>query len=351
MANKFYQEGVQEEKSGYRDPGDKYTLRENAQRIFEGKQPDYYFDFMDTLVFVPDPDFVGNLPDQDGEEHKDRWGVTRVWLPGAPGAHPHITDENKVIKDIENWRDEVVFPPIEGLDWGPAIEVAESTNRKGYNVALFMAGGLFEMSHFLMGMEDAFCNYMEEPEIMEELLTAIAEWKMAYMEEAAKHIKIDVVFFQDDWGSKQNLFLPPSTWREMIKPLHTKIVAKAHELGWLFVHHADCICEPIAPDMVDMGIDIWQGVIAQNDIVAVQKATEGKLAMIGGIDGPKVDVDTVTDEEARAEVRRAVDTYCAAGRFYPGIPNGACFIERIDKAVKDELHNYGIQYAKEHPIA
>ena len=61
--------------------------------------------------------------------------------------------------------------------------------------------------------------------------------------------------------------------------------------------------------MVEIGIDIWQGVIAQNDIVEIQRITEGKLAMVGGIDGPKIDVENITEEQIRAEVRRAVDTY------------------------------------------
>ena len=76
----------------------------------------------------------------------------------------------------------------------------------------------------------------------------------------------------------------------MIKPLHTKIVQTAHDNGMLFFHHADCICEPIAKDMVEMGIDLWQGVIPHNNILAIQEATEGKLAMNGGLDGPALNM-------------------------------------------------------------
>ena len=52
----------------------------------------------------------------------------------------------------------------------------------------------------------------------------------------------------------------------------------------------------------------------------------------------------------RAEVRRAVDTYCPAGRFYPAIPNGWCFLEWNDKIEKDELKKYGREWALKHPI-
>ena len=88
--------------------------------------------------------------------------------------------------------------------------------------------------------------------------------------------------------------------------------------------------------MVDIGIDIWQGVIAQNDIVAIQEITQGKLAMAGGIDGPKIDIENITEERIRAEVRRAIDTYCPRGRFFPGIPNGRCYLSWNHSICSDE---------------
>ena len=50
------------------------------------------------------------------------------------------------------------------------------------------------------------------------------------------------------------------------------------------------------------------------------------------------------------EVRRAIDTYCPRGRFYPSIPNGVCFREWNNSIFLDELTKYGRQYAVEHPI-
>ena len=47
----------------------------------------------------------------------------------------------------------------------------------------------------------------------------------------------------------------------MIKPLYVDIAKTIHECGMLYVHHADCVCEPIVEDMVEIGVDIWQGVI------------------------------------------------------------------------------------------
>ena len=236
------------------------------------------------------------------------------------------------------------------LDWSKAEEQAAAVDRSQHFVEYFCAQGLFERSHFLMGMEEAFCAYLEEPEAMQEMLAAIAEYKKAVIKEAAFHLHPDVIFFQDDWGSKQNLFLPPDVWREMIKPLQADIAKTIHECDMLYVHHADCICEPIVEDMVEIGIDIWQGVIPQNDIVSIQERTQGKLAMIGGIDGPAIDDEDTPDAAIVAEVHRCIDTYCPAGRFFPGAP-APLLRPRNSEVLNAELAAYGRTWAEEHPVA
>ena len=324
------------------------TPRENAMAILEGRQPERYGDIMDAIKFVPDPIMAADRIPCDGEQHKDSWGTTCVWLPGAPGKHPYVTPENAAIHDVCEWKDELRVPSYEGLDWGAAREAAEAVDRSEYLVGFFSAQGLFERSHFLLGMEDALCDYLLEPEAMAGLLRAIADFKIGAIREAARQVKPDVVFFQDDWGSKQNLFLPPDTWRSLIKPLQMEISQAIHECGMLYIHHADCICEPIVEDMVDLGIDVWQGVIPENDIVAIQERTGHRLAMQGGIDGPSIDDEETDEEEIRAEVRRAVDAYCPGGRFFPGAPAPLLRKPNSDILVR-ELEAYGREWAEANP--
>lgn len=327
------------------------TPRENAMAVLNHKQPDYYGDFMPTLEFVVDPVFAGSRVPQDGKLHYDQWGTAFCFMPGAPGAHPVVNDQNAVIKDIERWEEDLVVPSPKDMDWSQAEAMAKAVNREEKFCAVYSPGGLFERSHHLMGLENALCNYMEYPEEMAGLLRKIADFKIEWFKEAARHCHPDIVFYHDDWGTKQSLFLPPRVWRELIKPLHTEIVQTAHDLGIIFMHHADCICQPIVEDMVEMKIDLWQGAIPQNDIVEIQRITKGKLPMIGGIDGPKIDIANITEEEIRAEVRRAFDTYIPGGPFFPSIANGCCYRKWNNDIYLDELASYGREYAKMHPIA
>jgi len=326
------------------------TPRENVMAVYNRQQPDYYGDFMPALEFVPDPAYLRDRIPQDGREHKDGWGTVFCFPPGAPGAHPVVNDSNAVIRDITRWKEQLQVPTLKGLNWSDAEDCAKKVDTREKFRAIYCAGGLFERSHHLMGMQNAFIAYMEYPDEMAGLLRAIADYKIEYFKLAAKHIKPDIVFYHDDWGSKQNVFLPPELWRQIIKPLQAEIVKTAHECGIMFMHHADCICQPLVSDMVEIGIEIWQGVIPQNDILEIQRVTEGKLAMIGGIDGPAIDIENITEEQIRAEVRRAFDTYCPAGRFYPSIPNGCCFRQWNHAIYLDELAVYGRRWAQEHPI-
>ena len=326
------------------------NLRENAMAIYNRQQPDFYGDLMQAVELIPDPVMMGDMPPQDGKEHADSWGTIYLFPPGAPGPHPRVNPSNAVIKDIEKWEEQLKVPSLKGLDWTLAEQVASSINRDEKFVWFMFGGRLFERSHHLMGMETALINYLEYPDEMAALLRVIADYKIEYIQMVAEHTHPDIIFYHDDWGSKQNLFLPPRVWRSIIKPLQKEISDVIHDCGMIYMHHADCICQPIVTDMVEIGVDIWQGVIAQNDIVEIQRITEGKLAMVGGIDGPKVDIENITEEQIRAEVRRAIDTYCPAGRFYPSIPNGICFREWNNSIVMDELEKYGRQWAQEHPI-
>ena len=326
------------------------TPRQNSTAILNREQPDSYCNFMPSMVLLPDPVNAMDASPDDGLEHPDSWGTVYIWLPGAPGAHPHVTEENAVVKDIEDWENQIKFPDIDDLDWSEMQAAEAEVDREEYFCGWLCATGLFERSHMLMGFEEALCAYLTNPDEMKAMLRAIADWKIKLIRLVAENVHPDAIFYHDDWGTKANLFLPPAVWRDIIKPLQREISDTIHDCGMLYVHHADCVCQPIVEDMVEIGIDIWQGVIPQNDIVEIQRITQGKLAMIGGVDAPSLDIEGISEEAIRAEVRRCIDTYCPAGRFFPAIPNTRIYRDWNNSIAMDELEKYGRQYALEHPV-
>ena len=63
---------------------------------------------------------------------------------------------------------------------------------------------------------------------------------------------------------------------------------------------ADSFCEPIAEDMAEIGIDIWQGVLPTNDIAGLSRRLDGRMALMGGISSV-IDREDSTEEEIRGK--------------------------------------------------
>jgi hypothetical protein len=259
-----------------------------------------------------------------GKTIKDRWGTTIAWPEDQFAAMPHVTPDDKVLPDITQWRKYVKVPDLvaNATDWSAAIATRDAIDRKEKLVMSFMGTGIFEESHFLMGFEDALVNFLAEPEAMHELLDAICEYRRTYARLLIENFKPDVILSHDDWGTKTNLFMSPDIWREFLKPLYAKLYADFHAGGVIVLHHADSYLMPIVEDLVEIGVDIWQGVLPQNDIPEVQRRTGGKLTLMGGIDAAIVDRAEATEAEIRAETRRACEAYAPGGHFIPCMTYG-----------------------------
>ena len=241
---------------------------------------------------------------------EDRWGTLILWPEGVVSSMPHVTDEIKVVKDITQWQNAVTIPDVDthcvGPElWKPFVERVESVNRNENLVMAFAPTGVFERLHFLMGFEDTFVNLMTEPEPMMDLCNAIGDFRLKYMQTIVEHMRPDVMLSHDDWGSKTNMFISPELWREFIKPQYEKIYGYLHDQGIIIIHHSDSFLEQIVEDMVDLHIDVWQGVLPQNDIVGIQKQLDGRMTLMGGLEAAIVDREDSTEDEIRAETRRA----------------------------------------------
>jgi uroporphyrinogen-III decarboxylase len=260
---------------------------------------------------------------------------------------PHVTAENKVLPDITRWRDYVKVPDIVGACsdpglWKPALEAAAQVDKDKYLVLAFMGTGIFEQCHYLMGFEDTLSNLLEEPEYMKELIAVISEFRFNYLKLLVDNLKPDVILSHDDWGSKRSMFMSPATWREIIKPFYFKMYKYAHDHGVLIMHHADSFLEQIVEDMVEMGIDIWQGALPQNNLQKLQKQLAGRMIIMGGIDAAIVDWPGTSEEVIRAEVRRACVDYGPGGGFIPSLTYGlpGSIFPNVDPIITDEIARY-----------
>ena len=315
----------------------------------DGKPDRLLKQYEGTVFYPPNPAaaFIRGNRHRGMEPMQDKFGTWILWPESQIAAMPHVTADNKVISDICEWKDQLVMPDLQAncsdpALWEPFEKQAEELRAQGKLVMAFMPTGVFERLHFLMGFEDMLMNFLLEPEDMMDLCNAIGEYRYEYMKLIVDHIKPDVMLSHDDWGSKHALFVSPDTWREFIKPQYEKTYKYMKDKGIIIMHHSDSFLEPIVEDMIDLGVDIWQGTLPENDIPKLQELTKGRIVYMGGIDASKVDRADSTEEEIRAEVRRACAAYGPGGHFIPCITYGApgCLFPHVDPIIDDEIEKY-----------
>lgn len=254
----------------------------------------------------------------------DRWGTTIDWPEDAPGPMPHITADCKVCPDITRWRDYVKVPDLEAnCREGWAERRAEAVAASGGKtlIAGFMGTGIFEQCHFLMGFEDTLTALYEHPEEMHQLIDYITDYRIGYARMLIDGLKPDLIFSHDDWGAKNALFMKPDMWREFFKEPYRRFYGAIRDKGVIALHHADSYLVPIVEDMAEIGIQVWQGVLPENDIPALQQQLEGRMVLMGGI-GAAIDRPDTQAEEVDSYVTGILEDCTPGGHFIPSISYG-----------------------------
>jgi len=283
-----------------------------------------------------------------GTDSYDRWGTFISFPEDQPAAIPIVTAENQVIKDIEEWWDYVNVPDLQSNcseGWETALANKAAIDSNEHFSMTIMGTGIFEQLHMLMTFEDTLCNLLMYPDEMHELIDVITEYRLQYMKLIVENLHPDAILSHDDFGSSTSLFMAPETWREFFKEPYRKLYDYLHANGVMVIHHSDSFCEPIAEDLADIGVDVWQGVIPTNDIVKLSKLLDGRMALMGGIDSV-IDRADATEEEIRAETRRCLREYGHLANFIPSITYGGpgTLFPHVEPIIIDEIKRWNSEH-------
>jgi uroporphyrinogen decarboxylase len=129
---------------------------------------------------------------------------------------------------------------------------------------------------------------------------------------------VDVVEFNDDMGTQDNLMIPPELYRELIKPYHARLVAlirKKAKNAKVFIHTCGAVHD-IIPDLIEIGVDILNPVqpIANGMGTGRLKEEFGSaICFQGGIDLQKAMIGSTAD--VTREVRDRITTLAPGGGY------------------------------------
>ena len=279
-----------------------------------------------------------------GSVSRDRWGTTISFPADAPGAIPVHTDDLTVCPDVTRWEETVHAPDLAAncaAGWEDCRAAARSAAGEEKLLAGFMGTGIFEQCHFLMGFENTLTALYEHPDEMHRLIDYIADYRLGYVKLLIDNLHPDVIFSHDDWGTKDALFMHPDMWRAFFKEPYRRFYGYIRSRGCIAIHHADSYLVPIVDDMAEIGIQVWQGVLPENDIPALQRHLQGKLVLMGGI-GAAIDRSDATAGEVCDYTRRTLRACCPGGHFIPSITYGlpGAVYPHIDRYIDETIDAY-----------
>jgi len=319
--------------------------KENLLRVIRHERPEWVPSGMPCVAGVGPP-----VTERPGEAGPDSWGVLWALEEGAHGG-TYPAHDGHTISDLRRWREHITIPDVDAMNWdGLRAHVGDEAlrphevDREQYLVGGFVEFGLFERSYLLLGMSNALMAYVTDTDLMEELVAAIADYKIALIERFDDVADLDILWYGDDWGTQNDLFLPPDIWRRTVGKHTARIYDATKRRDILINQHSCGKIEAVFGDMVEMGADVWNPCQPCNDLAALKRQYAGRITFCGGIDSQFVlDRPGVTPEEVRAEVRKRIDDLAQGGGYIAGPSHGVPYRQEIIDAMNDEIATYGRQ--------
>jgi len=184
-------------------------------------------------------------------EYIDPWGCKFINIQaGVIGEvkEPIITDDD--------WLDlSRVTIPEEQLSFDVEIANASCAASDKWMVA-GACPRPFEQLQFLRGTANLYMDLMDPPKGFHDFLERMHDFYCRQLRKWAQ-TDVDSLAFMDDWGSQRGLLISPELWRKYFKPMYRDFIDIAHSAGKKISMHSDGNTLEIIPDLIDMGLDLF----------------------------------------------------------------------------------------------
>ena len=173
---------------------------------------------------------------------------------------------------------------------------------------------LFERAWTLAGMETILMGMVTDPAFVHALLDRILEHNLAIIDHACRY-PIDVMHFGDDWGQQTGLIMGPELWRVFIKPRIRQMYQRVKSYGKLVSIHSCGKVDEVYPDLIGIGLDIFNPFQPEvMDVFEMKRRYGGDLTFYGGISTQRT-LPFGTVQQVKDEVRRLLDRVGANGGY------------------------------------
>jgi len=272
-----------------------------------------------NLNLLFQPMFKPEVLEETEEElkYKDVDGVTRIYLKESATIP---SGWEWPIKDKESWEklksERLSFENIRSRlpeNWG---EVVEEYNDRDYPLALggYPQGYFGTLAH-LMGYEELFISYYDNPDLLHDILKTFTDLWIAVYSEVLADIDVDLFHFWEDMSFGSGSMISKEHIREFMLPYYKKMTdfLKTNGVDLIFID-TDGDCMDIIPLFIEGGITGMYPfeVNCGMDIVKVREKYPD-LVMMGGI--PKSEI--AKGKSKIDEILKPVKKVLESGGYIP----------------------------------
>ncbi len=276
------------------------TAKENMEKIFRHEKPDWIAHLGSEAYGIRD--YIVERPIMT--TGYDAWGCRWISCPDSLNiTHPDTSDIK--LEDVADWKEKVVFPDLEQIDFTPMKEEAAAfTDRESRMLQYVSLNGIFERTHILMGFENALCQVIMDPEAYGEFLAAIADHKIKLFEKVYEICQPDILVYHDDMAIQTGPYFGMDFYKEYIFPQYKRIVDAARNIGYQYVVHHSCgKVDTLIPEWISCGFDGWDSVMACNNLTQVKKEYGDRIVFMPGLDTQRV---LGSSQSSRADIEKMV---------------------------------------------
>lgn len=205
---------------------------------------------------------------------------------------------------------------------------------------------MFERFWSLRGMENALCDFYEDPERVHQLFRALTDFYKVIVTRARKELHADAIFTSDDIGTQTGPFFSLDIFREFFKPYYKELIEHCHKEGMHFWMHSCGNIELFIPDLIEIGLDVIHPIqkYTMEEVEIAEKYGE-QICIWGGFDVQQT-IPFGSVEDVKREVRFMLDTYVKKNRRFI-LAAGNNMTEDTPLNSLEALLEEGISYGKE----
>lgn len=295
------------------------TRRERMLTALAHRQPDvtpWQIDLTSdareaTARLLGDPDFeakIGNhlalvsdgwFEDVGAGRWRDNFGV--VWNRTIDRDIGNVETLLLPEPDLRQYR----FPKPDLERNARAVEQLLATS-EGLFTGAGIGFSMFERAWTLRGMENLLIDMVLNPRFVDELLDAILDYNLQVLDHYLQY-PVDCIRFGDDWGQQHGLIMGPKLWRRFIKPRVAAMYARVKAAGKFVMQHSCGDVFVLFPDLIEMGLDIFNTFQPEVMDVDLAKREYGQhLTFYGGVSTQQV-LPRIAPQDVRAHVYDLID--------------------------------------------